>query len=404
MKSLKKQNKGPLEEHSVVHNGPESPVDEHEELVKKGIIDRKLYCGPERVQIDITNFCNNSCIGCWFYSPHLSRKTTMGLPLKDVLPFKRVERIVEDLNDLGTKRVFLSGGGEPMMHPRFEKILELISSKQMECSFMTNFTTVNQNLIDRIIELGVSEMFVSLWAATSRTYQKTHPNQKRKVFHHIIKMLEYATQRSNQVPNIVIVHTISNANCSEVFKMAKMASKIGVDRVEFVTMDLLEETQHLQMNPEQLASVKKQIRAIENNSNEGFLNQVSFNRFSSTPGTTMLWGFNRFKKRISDYNNPKGFDSSLVDSLPCYVGWTYARIMADGNVIPCCRGSKLPMGNINKTAFKDIWFGTKYDQFRKMALRERKSHPYFRVIDCYSGCDNYTENRIWNNKLKTPVV
>ena len=73
--------------------------------------------------------------------------------------------------------------------------------------------------------------------------------------------------------------------------------------------------------------------------------------------------------------------------------------MAGGNVIPCCRGSKLPLGNINKTSFKKIWFDTQYNLFRKMAIHEKKSHPYFRGIDCYSGCDNYTENKIWDDQL-----
>ena len=109
---------------------------------------------------------------------------------------------------------------------------------------------------------------------------------------------------------------------------------------------------------------------------------------------TKVFGLERFKTRLEDKRLTKGhYDKALVDSIPCYVGYSYARIMANGNVIPCCKAAKHPLGNINEKSFKEIWFADKYEEFRVMAKNVKKKHLYFNKINCYKGCDNYMENK-----------
>jgi len=194
---------------------------------------------------------------------------------------------------------------------------------------------------------------------------------------------------------IILLNTISKANYNDVLSLAKLASKINVDRIEFVTMELIKgKTEFLKFSRQEIREIKKQLREIENNSESGYLKEINeSNEFTNKVGITELWGFERFKKRIYSYNKKEGFDKSLVDSIPCYAGYSYARIMADGKVIPCCKAHLHSLGNINKKRFNKIWFSYKYEKFRLLAKNEKKNNPYFKKINCYKGCDNFIENK-----------
>jgi MoaA/NifB/PqqE/SkfB family radical SAM enzyme len=106
-----------------------------------------------------------------------------------------------------------------------------------------------------------------------------------------------------------------------------------------------------------------------------------------------ILGYETFYRRLKSMESTKeGYDIHIVDTLPCYVGWTYTRILPNGDVIPCCKAHKKPMGNINKKSFKDIWFSDNYDKFRYHAKVNKKNHPYFKDINCYKCCDNLGMN------------
>lgn len=118
-----------------------------------------------------------------------------------------------------------------------------------------------------------------------------------------------------------------------------------------------------------------------------------------------LLGFGSFYRRISA-ETPINKSDRLVDSIPCYAGWIYCRIMANGDVIPCCKAHLMPLGNINIDSFKDVWNSQKYDCFRHKAKNLKKSDPYFEKIECYKGCDNYgmnldTHRRVLSSKPRS---
>ncbi len=369
--------------------------------ITAGILNEKLYVGPDLVQIDLTNRCNNSCIGCWLHSPFVSKDIRS---LKQTIPREKAIQTINDLYSLGTKRILFSGGGEPTMHPHFEEIMEEVCKKQMECNIITNFNRINRKLIDKIISLEINEFFISLWASDKKKYKETHPNQKEESFEQLVESIRYFVsekKRRGKGPRIILLNTISKANYEDVLAIAKLASRLEVGRIEFVMMDLIEgATDHLKLNNEEIAEVERQIREIEKNSRNRYLFRVdSKNRFVKKAGKTELWGFGRFKERTLNYFNEKGFDKNLVDVIPCYTGWIYTRIMANGDVIPCCKAARHPLGNINEKRFRDIWKGEKYHDFRLKAKNEKKSHPYFRKINCYKGCDNFIENERWHERI-----
>ncbi len=371
--------------------------------ITAGILGEDCFVGPSIVQIDITNKCNNSCIGCWLHSPYFSKEQKEKLKVNDEIKRDKIIQTINELKEVGTQRILLSGGGEPLIHPNFEEIIETIRNNEMECNFITNFTIMSKRLIDKIIDLRVNEMFISLWASNAEMYIKTHPNQSKKIFEKIIDNIKYAVAKERKQinrPIIIILNTISKINYLDVVNMAKLASELGVNRVEFIPIEIIDNTtEHLKLTIKEIKKIKEQIKEIEDNSKNGFLMKVKDKQFTKEKGKTGLWGFDIFKKRILEFEEGKSIDSKIIDKIPCYVGWTYTRIMANGDVIPCCKAHKHPLGNINKQRFKDIWFSKNYNYFRNMAKNEKKSHKYFKKINCYQGCDNHTENFRWNERI-----
>ena len=105
-------------------------------------------------------------------------------------------------------------------------------------------------------------------------------------------------------------------------------------------------------------------------------------------------GIGSFLRRIKNIkdNKEQQHDINIVDKLPCYIGWTFTRILPNGDVLPCCKAHKKPLGNLHEKSFKDIWYSNNYNEFRLLAKTQKKSHPYFNIINCYKSCDNVGMN------------
>ena len=108
---------------------------------------------------------------------------------------------------------------------------------------------------------------------------------------------------------------------------------------------------------------------------------------------TSFLGFGAFFRRISSETAETGtYDSNAVNEIPCYVGWTYARVLTTGDVIPCCKADKVSMGNLTDRSFREIWTARRYDTFRHKAYTLPKDDAYFSAIRCLDACDNLGMN------------
>ena len=116
---------------------------------------------------------------------------------------------------------------------------------------------------------------------------------------------------------------------------------------------------------------------------------------------TNLTGIGTFLRRLESLNTHSSMgetDKSAVLNTPCLAPWYYGRILSDGQFIPCCKASKMPMGNLYHTSFKKIWFGKNMNEFRQKAYRISENYSYFSAIQCIKGCDNLGENLNWGAK------
>ncbi|KOF56533.1 MULTISPECIES: radical SAM protein [Clostridium] len=141
-----------------------------------GMSKRDKYLNDENIKIPFVILlspsmrCNLKCTGC--YAGNYSKK--------DDIPFKEVDRIIEEARNLGTY-FFIILGGEPFINNYMLDIYQ----KYNDCMFVpfTNGTLFTENLADKIQKLGnVAPMF-SLEGFEKETDARRGKGTFNKVMH-----------------------------------------------------------------------------------------------------------------------------------------------------------------------------------------------------------------------------
>lgn len=446
--------------------------------VGKGIFsDNKAFAGPETLEVDLTNNCNLSCIGCWCHSPLLGDQKFSGEKKKKYLPKKIILSLLGEARRLGGHTtVQLAGAGEPFLHPDIWEIIEAVKKQGMGCGIITNFTLLKEEDIRRLIDLGVQFITASVWAGDAETYARTHPGAPTHIFERLLKNLSILSKSRGLkgFPRIKIYHVVNTKNADNIDSMVDFAVRAGADSVELTMVDVVPgktdalhpdsvaqerilaqfngirgrsdytsefiRTEHLKpfddkMFYEELKEFgriypvlregfsydsdyksvrcpngKRSIRkgvSLEDSSVTFMFDKcvceecaqkkncwskgIELGCLSVRPMTIL--GAGSFLRRLtSSKQEIQEYEHKIIDRVPCTVGWTYARITVDGNVIPCCKASEFSLGNLHQDSFDRIWHAPLYSEFRQKAKELSKKDPYFSKINCYRSCDNLGMN------------
>ena len=458
---------------------------EYWDKVIKGVKNGKqAFCGPHTVQIDLTDKCNNSCIGCWVHSPLVEAKESFPEGEKE-LPFKKVEKFIESLHRLGTKEIILSGSGEPFMYRDILKVIRLIKSRGMYLNIITNGSFLDNKTSEFLVKSGVDLITISVWAGSIDTYIKSHPTKATGDFNKLKSNLKnlssFKCDCFSFYPHVKIYNVIYNGNCGEIEIMVDFAKDVDADSIEFHIIDIIKgKTDRLALRIDDIKKVitqfdnlrkrkdmvfftsdrtepldnftKKEFSDLgkiwkdykkgfsvdkccfsirckknlvidgnpdshnqrliisESNISKGCHPHVFWYKFKSelckkcedrndclehgaiSVKLLNILGVGSFIRRCFSPSSEKGIYEKAIKEYPCYIGWYYARVLTNGNVIPCCKAAAHPLGNIFKNSFTKIWHSGLYNEFRFKAKSLSKDNSYFSKIDCIRSCDNWGMN------------
>jgi len=459
-------------------------LSDRERVELAGIVTDRVFGGPRILELDLTNNCNLNCVGCWCHSDLLGDRKLSGEEKRLRLPFDLIEKLLREARSMGTETLQLAGAGEPFVHPKMMEILALAKSLGFSVNVITNFTLVDEKRAEKLVELGVDMITVSLWAGSTKTYLKTHPNQRAKTFKRIREMLTYVHELKQKhktyKPHIKIYNVISTLNSGDIKNMVDFALDTMADYIEFTPIDivkgytdslaltredrriileqlddLLEHPDFLELDPAKPKRDKAHVDAeskefsrfvkrkvLVDPNEKWFKYKLSDIEMFDVVCPRKSWkldieedhekynalffcypadecekcpyiekcpidketfcvkveylsflGFGAFYRRIQSEEIDRGvYDADVVNKLPCTVGWTYARVLTTGEVIPCCKADKMPLGDLKKDSFRDIWCSGRYQEFRLKARDLDKTDGYFAVIRCLDACDNYGTN------------
>ncbi|MFH1507505.1 MAG: radical SAM protein [Candidatus Omnitrophota bacterium] len=355
------------------------------------------YKGPDCVQIDLTNDCNNNCIACWCNSPLLGDKATAKDIKEKSLDYKLVIKLIDKLFSMGTRELYFSGGGEPCMHPKLFEIMSHAKNRGFTCHLHTNFTLIDEKKINALLEMKLDYLVISLWAATPQTYVLTHPNRSEENFLRLTEFLKLLNKSKQTFPKVRIYNVISNINYREIIKMTDFILETTCDEVEFTVVDTIPgRTDRLLLSKEESAELLSMCKQIKDNG----MYYTATNKF-------IVSNFDNFIRRATSQESREGLYDTALKDMPCYVGWLFARVLADGNVNSCLKSHRFPIGNLYQEEFDSIWNNSKQRYFRKNVTKSKNATSIFTLIGndpdkeigCYKSCDDLGRNRIMQAKL-----
>lgn len=357
-------------------------------LILKGIASKcHAYKGPDIVQIDLTDRCNSRCLMCWNHSPLIKhhKNTTV-----NELDSSFLKYFINDIAKAGTKEIIFSGGGEPFLYPLIWEVLEFTQNLNLTFRINTNFTLLSKEDIARLLSLdNLTSLTVSIWAGNAELYSKIH-NRDRDVFYKVKDNLRFLNDRKSKDLEVKIYSVINNMNYLELRSLLNLAVEVRCDAVEFGTSDIIPEvTDPLLLNGEQLAFLRKD-----------FINLIK--EFKN--GKIRIINKNIFLKRISNPGARFGEYDTLIDKSPCYAGWTFLRLRANGDFNSCLKSHRIPIGNIYQKNFALVWNNAQQQEFRKKSLSISKDNEYFKLIGNGGneriGCRRVCDNILLNSHLR----
>ena len=109
-------------------------------------------------------------------------------------------------------------------------------------------------------------------------------------------------------------------------------------------------------------------------------------------------------KRLKDPGVSQGKYDEFAGKIPCYCGWNYARLRANGDLNTCLKSHRMPMGNMYQSDFISCWNGSSWQEFREKSLAFPKDKEFFKLIGnddgddagCSRSCDNFLVNNSTN--------
>jgi MoaA/NifB/PqqE/SkfB family radical SAM enzyme len=363
-------------------------------LILEGISSRHCaYKGPDVVQIDLTDRCNSRCLLCWIHTPYKENNKNTN---SDELDLSALKNFINDIIKSGTKEIIFSGGGEPFLYPQIWEILEFVQKKGLIFRINTNFTLLNKEDINRLLSFdNLATLVISIWTGDASLYSQLH-NRDIGLFDKIKNNLKFLNLSKPSALHVRLFAVVNKMNYCGLGSLIDLASETGCDAIEFGVPDVIPgATDSLLLHESQLKFLRQDfINIIKDCSNKDYVAKI-FNK-------------NIFLRRISNQMAYCGEYDSFVDKIPCYAGWLFLRLRANGDLNSCLKSHRIPIGNIYEDSFFSAWNNSLQQEFRRRSLDIHKNKDYFRFIGngnngdigCKRICDNILVNEHLHKILK----
>lgn len=307
---------------------------------------------PRMASCWLTTTCNYNCSFCLFKKENRKEHK--------IANTGKFMKLINELSDMGVEGLELSGGGEPSLHPDFEKISRHGSKKGLKLGLFTNGYRMHQKVLAEIF----SYVRVGLDATDIETYEKIKHPPNGTAFNTVLSNIEKLKEmrEGTNRPRIGIKFVINKQNWWGIEGMVELAKKCKADYVQFKAEhngeDVLKESQRTECNETlvalQLTQGKKKPQVV-------------------------------------------GLLKPQIAKVKCFLSPIHTVIDPEGNVFVCCylREKKHIIGNAFESSFKKVWGSERH----KKILRD------LTVKECARwDCRWHTSNKIMHDIIKKDLL
>ncbi len=284
---------------------------------------------PLSVQLDLTYRCNERCIHC--YLDHHDHGEMTTAEIKDLL---------DQMAAAGVFYLTISGG-EILMRRDFFEILEHARLRTFCIKLKTNGILIRKREADRIKDLGVESVQVSIYSHISEVHDAITklPGSLKQSIEAIRRLRAHGI-------HVIMANVLMVQNVHDYAGVRALAAELGA---QFI------------LDPTITPMMDGDRSILKLNVDEAALREVFRNE--------SLVGGN-----IDEFCTPPlapGEDD--LDQLPCSAGHTACYVSPYGDVYPCVQ-FPLPSGNVRHMKFVDIWRDSpQLQEVRSIKLRDMPS-------------------------------
>jgi radical SAM protein with 4Fe4S-binding SPASM domain len=290
---------------------------------------------PITVSIEPTTACNLRCPECPSGLRAFSRETGN---LKEDFFRSTVDALHRDLLYL----IFYFQG-EPYINPKFLDMVRYAHARRIYTITSTNGHFLTDDNARKTVESGLDRLIISLDGATQTTYaQYRIGGTLDEVLAGARRVVAWKRKLGSSRPHLIFQMLVVRPNEHEIPDIYRLAAETGVDEVVLKTAQVYD-FEH--GNP--------LIPTID-----------CYARYREMPD-----GRWQIKNSLANH---------------CWKLWHSCVITWDGLVVPCCfdKDAQHRLGDLKKTAFRELWQSEAYYGFRRAVLKGR---------DQIEICKNCTE-------------
>jgi MoaA/NifB/PqqE/SkfB family radical SAM enzyme len=286
---------------------------------------------------------------------------------------------------MGTRRLTLTGEGEPFLHPEILKMISTVKAARFHLTVLTNGTLLDEESVQSLIDSRLDVVNVSLWASSPEKYEKSYPGTEPHNFEKVVnglKLVSYHKAKKNsELPRVVLHQPVTRYNYQEIEALVDLAHVTGCNSISFSPLKYSkrglasyalpsEEEEHLFQD---MRRMKKKLKAlsIDHNIDQTIL------RYRIGP---VVW-----------------------EKVPCYISWIHVRIKSDGTVLPCNQPCNISLGNLNEKGFDTIWNGPLVRWFRRNTISVEGFASIENNCDC-SFCCHMNDNLRIHRFFRWPSI
>lgn len=339
---------------------PQSKLFRH--LDRLDALQRGSVQAPVNVEIDLSNRCSLGCEWCHFAYTHTrgklkgkQDKPEGAIPGGDLMELTLAYQIISDLENCGVRSITWTGGGEPTLHPDFDRIISFVHIDQ---GIYTNGTCMDKERAE-LLKSKMKWVYISLDEPTQEGYKRHKGADKfTQVCMNIIDLVNAPGKAT-----IGVGFLINKDNYLDAHKMIELGNKLGVDYIQFRPT--------IMFNPEKPCMVDEEMGWMD----------AAVQLLESLHGTDkMIVDLERFRQ----YRDWSGHGYPI-----CWWSGIQTVITPNGKVWTCVNKREYPraeLGDLNDEPFTEIW------KRRRIAYVDN---------DCRLMCRGYPANRILNDLMRS---
>jgi len=255
----------------------------------------------------------------------------------------------------GVRTVTLQGLGEPLLSPYLLDMIDLLKRRGVRTGFNSNGTLLRQSVAERLVDMGLDWLHVSLDGSTAHTFEAIRDGASfTTVVNNLAELVAAKRRAGRTTPWIRVVFVAMRRNVAELPDLVDLLADVGVDelRVQNLSHDFGDTGE---------SGPYAEIRAYAHSE-----------ALDSGAGPTFAEAQRRAAARGVDLRLPSLTSQDRdLDGPGCTWPWDSAYITSDGVVQPCCMvmgDDRVQLGRLGESRFADIWNGPAYQRFRQQLL------------------------------------